>query len=345
MPLTVLEVQKAKPREKQYKMSDGQGLYLLVDTKGRKYWRMKYYFANRERVYSIGVFPDVSLALARQRREDVRRMKMDNIDPMERKREKHREFIAAHENTFEKVAREWHETKKSRWSEYYAKQIMQRLELDVFPRIGSRLTNKLMPSDLLVVARAIEKRDAVEMAHRAMQICGQIFQFAIITDRATQNPTIALRGALRTAERRHRAHLESKDMPEFLGKLEAYQNSLQSKLALKLLMLTFVRPVELCGARWEEIDLTRKEWRIPGPRMKMRTPHIVPLSTQALEILVTLRKLNPEHEFVFPGGYTYKTRNKPISTNALLFLVPFYGIKIEPAILEVLHCSRIPSAY
>ena len=200
MPLTVLEVQKAKPKERAYKMTDGHGLYLLVNPKGGKYWRLKYYFANRERVLSIGVYPDVSLALARQRREEARRMKMENIDPMEHKREKRREFLATYENTFEKVAREWHETKKSRWSEHYAKQVMQRLELDVFPRIGSRPTNKLIPSDLLKVARAIEERDAVEMAHRAIAVCGQIFQYAIITDRATQNPTIALRGALKTAK-------------------------------------------------------------------------------------------------------------------------------------------------
>lgn len=209
MPLTVLQAQKAKPKEKPYKLGDGQGLYLLVEPSGRKYWRMKYFFAKKERLMSLGVFPDVSLSDARHKRDEIRRQKLLNIDPAEHKREKQREFIATHENTFEKVAREWHEMKKSRWSEYYAKQVMQRLEADVFPKIGNRLTNKIIPSDMLKVARAIESRDALEMAHRAVSVCGQIFQYAILTDRATQNPAIALRGALKTAPRNYRACLHS----------------------------------------------------------------------------------------------------------------------------------------
>lgn len=324
MPLTVLQVQKAKPQEKPYKLSDGQGLYLLVNPGGGKYWRLKYYFAKRERLMSLGVFPDVSLADARAKRDEARKQKLHNIDPAEHKREKQREFLAAYENDFEKVAREWHELKKNRWSEYYAKQVIQRLEADVFPRIGSRPINKLVPSDLLKVARAIEARDAIEMAHRAISMCGQIFQYAIITDRATQNPTTALRGALRTAPRNHRAHLDVTELPDFLCKLEDYDRSLQTKLAIQLLMLTIVRPNELCGARWAEIDFDRKEWRIPAERMKMRTPHIVPLSKQALEKLTVMKKLNGHREHVFPSKMSPR---KHITSNSMLYVLYEIGYK------------------
>lgn len=324
MRLTVLQVQKAKPKEKPYKLTDGQGLYLLVEPSGRKYWRMKYYFARRERLMSLGVFPDVSLADARYKRDEVRRQKLNNIDPAEYRREKQREFIATHENTFEKVAREWHETKKSRWSEYYARQVIQRLEADVFPRIGNRLTNKIVPSDVLKVARAIEERDAIEMAHRAVSMCGQIFQFAIITDRATTNPAAALRGALKTAPRNHRAHLDVTELPGFIQKLESYDRSLQTKTAIQLLILTFVRPSELCGARWSEIDFERKEWRIPAERMKMRTPHIVPLSTQALEKFAMMKKLTGYREHVFPSKPSPRNH---ITSNSMLYVIYELGFK------------------
>lgn len=192
MPLTVLQVQKAKPKEKPYKLSDGRGLYLLVTPSGGKYWRMKFHFARRERVLSFGVFPEVSLLDARQKCEDARRMKLNGIDPAEHKREAQRALILSYENDFEKVAREWHQLKKNRWSEYYATQVMQRLEADVFPKIGSRPINKIIPSDMLKVARAIEARNAVEMAHRAVSMCTQIFQYAILTDRATQSRPIVM---------------------------------------------------------------------------------------------------------------------------------------------------------
>jgi integrase len=324
MPLTVLEVQKAKPKEKPYKLGDGGGLYLLVKPNGGKYWRVKYHFAGKERVLALGVFPDISLADARKRREEAKMSKQNGVDPFEVKQEQKRGFLAIHENTFEKVAREWHEVKSGRWSPYYAKQVMQRLENDIFPKIGHRLPSKILPSDLLKIARAIEGRDAVEIAHRAVAMCGQIFQYAIITDRATNNPAIALRGALKTAERKHRAYLERNDLPEFLATLERYDGSIQTKSAIRLLMLTFVRPSELCGAKWSEIDIKRKEWRIPAERMKMRTPHLIPLSSKAIEVLTTLKKLNGHWELVFPGQ---QNKRKPMSTNAMLFAIWEMGYK------------------
>lgn len=326
MPLTVLQVQKAKPQEKPYKLGDGQGLYLLVNPNGRKYWRLKYYFANKERVLALGVYPEISLAEARRKRDDARRLKHEEIDPAEDKREKKRRFLATHENTFEKVAREWHELKQERWSPYYARQVMQRFENDIFPKIGHRPTDKIAASDLLAVARAIESRNAIEIAHRAVAVCGQVFQYAILTDRATQNPAVNLRGALRTSERKHRAHLDQADLPGFLAALDAYDGSLQTKSALRLLLLTFVRPSEVCGARWSEIDFKNREWRIPAERMKMRTPHIVPLSSQAVEVLTTLKKLNGQYEHVFLGE-RYQLKNLPVTTNCLLYGLYEIGYK------------------
>jgi integrase len=324
MTLTVLQVQKAKPKEKPYKLTDGKGLYLLVSPNGSKCWRYKYYWLGRERVLALGVFPEVSLVEARDRHHEARRLKAQFIDPSEHKREQKMIAYAKYDNTFEKIAREWHGHKMHGWSAYYAKQVMQRLESDIFPRIGNRLTNTLTASDLLKVARSIEARDAIEMAHRSVAMCGQIFQYAIITDRATQNPAVALRGALRTIERKHRPYIKQQELPEFLRRLNGYERSIQTKLAIQLLMLTFVRPSELCKAKWSEIDFERREWRIPAERMKMRTPHIVPLSNQAFEILSTLHKLNGRWEYVLPST---KSPRKCVTTNSLLFVVWELGYK------------------
>ena len=326
MPLTQIKIQSAKPKEKPYKLGDSGGLYLLVTPTGGKCWRFKYRILNKEKVLALGLYPDLSLAEAREKRDAARKLKALDVDPGEHKKQQRLIAIQNDRNTFEHIAREWHEWKWATKSPYYAKQIMQRLQNDVFPKIGRRPISTITSAELLKMARAIEDRGALELSHRAVQICGQVFQYAIITERAELNPTVNLRGFLKTGEKKHRAYVTKQELPDFVKALEAYQGSDKTKMALKLLMLTMVRPNELCQARWVEIDLDKAEWVIPAERMKMRTTHIVPLSKEACEILRTLQRLSLQRksEFVFPNE---RTVTKGMSSNTMLFVLYTLGYK------------------
>lgn len=325
MPLTAIKVQQAKPKEKPYKLSDGQNLFLYVHPNGGKYWRYRYNWQGKEKAVAFGIYPDVSLSEARERRDEARKLKARGVDPGEFKQEQKRKAILENRITFEYIAREWHEWKASKKSPYYAKQILQRLEKDVFPKIGSRPITIIGAAELLKMARSIEDRGALEMSHRAIQICGEIFRYAIITERADRNPAADLRGFLKTGEKKHRAYISKQELPVFLQKLEAYEGSDTTKLALKLLMLTMVRPGEVCGARWSEIDLNNAEWLIPAERMKMRTAHLVPLSKQACEILNVLKRLQRRNSNqIFPNE---RDSERGMSTNALLFALYTIGYK------------------
>lgn len=325
MPLTQLKIQHAKPKEKPYKLGDSGGLFLLVTPAGNKLWRFKYRFLNKEKVLAIGQYPDLSLAEARDERDAARKLNAKGIDPNEHKKEKRKIAAQNDSNTFEHIAREWHEWKGASKSAYYAKQIIQRLEKDVFPKIGHRPISSISAADLLKIVRAIEDRGALEMTHRAMQICGEVFRYAIVTERAERNPAADLRGFLKTPEKKHRAYISKQELPAFLKKFEAYNGSDTTKLALKLLMLTMVRPGELCGARWSEIDLDNAEWLIPAERMKMRTTHLVPLSKQACEILSTLKRLQRRNsDFVFPNE---RSAMRGMATSTLLFALYTIGYK------------------
>lgn len=324
MPLTQLKILHAKPKEKPYKLGDSGGLFLLVTPTGSKLWRFKYRFLDKEKVLALGIYPDLSLADAREMRDDARKLNAKGIDPGEHKKEQRRAAILKDRNTFEHVAREWHERKCSNRTPYYAKQVMQRLQNDVFPKIGHRPISSITAGELLKMAQVIEDRGAIELAHRAVQICGQIFLYAIVTDRATANPAEHLRGSLKTNETKHHAYLRADDLPNFLKALEAYDCGDQTKMAIRLLLLTFVRTGELCEARWSEIDFTKKEWHIPAERMKMRMPHIVPLSKPALDILTTLRKLNGKSEYVFPSVHGWR---KPMSKSTMLVTLHRMGYK------------------
>jgi integrase len=324
MKLSEVKVRNAKPEKKPYKLGDGDGLYLLVHPAGHKYWRMKYRFDDKEKLLALGTYPEVSLAEAREKRFEVRRLKAQGIDPSELKKEKKRKEAINNGNSFETITREWIEKKSGSWTPYYARQVTQRFEKDIFPKIGHRPISAITSKEILQVAQSIEQRDAIEIAHRAVQISGQVFQYAIITDRAENNPAVALRGALKTRTPVHRAHLGRNELPEYLEKLEEYDGGTQTKLALKLLLLTFVRPSELRCTTWSEIDFSRKEWRIPAERMKMRTPHIVPLSSQALELLQILKRLNGNWSYVFPS---VQAPRKCMSSNAMLFALWTMGYK------------------
>lgn len=324
MPLSDIKIRNAKPLEKPYKILDSDNLFLHVQPNGGKYWRYRYRWLGKEKTLSLGIYPDITLAEARMRRDQARQLKAKDIDPSAFKKEQKRDMIAKDRNTFEVVAREWHEWKWAKKSPHYAKQIMQRLQNDVFPKIGRLPISSITAAELLKMARAIEDRGALELSHRAIQICGQVFQYGIIMQLAERNPTIDLRGFLKTAEKKHHAYISQKDLPEFLKALHAYDGSYQTKLAIKLLMLTMVRPNELCQAKWAEFDLERSEWCIPGERMKMRTPHTVPLSTEACHILHMLKKLQRKSDYILPNE---RSASKGMSSNTLLFALYTMGYK------------------
>ena len=308
-------VRNAKPKPKPYKVSDGEGLFLLVTPSGGKYWRLKYFFAAKEKTLALGVYPEVTLADARERRAQARKALASGKDPGEVKKETKRLLIEKHENTFEVIAREWHQNRLAKWTPEHAKKILKRLEMHVFGRIGTRPIADITTHDLLAVMRKIEEHGG-EIAHRLLQICGQVFSYAVITRRAATNPAVSLRGALKPVVKNNHAYIKPNELPEYLKTLEAYDGALQTKLALKYLLLTFVRTGELRGARWTEIDVKKAEWRIPAERMKMRETHIVPLSRQAIAVLIELKPLTGQWEFVFPNQHKHSGQ---MSENTILF--------------------------
>jgi len=292
MPLTNTAIRNAKPKPKPYKLNDGEGLYVLVHPNGSCYWRFKYSFLGKEKLLALGVYPDVSLADARDRRSEARKAVAAGIDPGEAKKTAKRLAILNNQTTYEAVAREWHEQRKHTWTPGYAASALVRLEHHMFPKLGSRPIADIDPVELLSVLRIIEKSGALDMALRCMQLTGQIFSYAVATGRAKRNPVTDLRGALKPPVRKHMAYIKANELPEYLQKLEAYDGHVQTKLGLKFLLLTFVRTIELRGAEWTEINFDKAEWRIPDERMKMRDPHIVPLSTQAIAVLRELQTHN-----------------------------------------------------
>ena len=301
MLLTDIKIKNAKFLSKVYKLGDGEGMFLQVHLSGSKYWRLKYRFAGKEKLLALGVYPDVSLQQAREKRLEARKQLSLGNDPAILKKELKRQVLINAENSFENIAREWHAHRESNWTARYAGFVLKRLETDIFPQLGSRTIKEISAPELLSVLRMIEKRGALEIAQRLLQCCSQIFMYAIATGRAVRNPAPDLRGALKIPVKKHYAHLKEDELPEFLKRLENYEGELQTKLAVKLLILTFVRTTELCGAKWSEIDLVKAEWRIPVDRMKMRREHIVPLSNQALKIFYELQKLTGWWQYVFPS--------------------------------------------
>jgi integrase len=308
-------VRNAKVKPKSYKMSDGDGLFLVVMPSGSKYWRLRYFFGGKEKLLALGVYPDVSLADARERRAQARKVLAAGKDPGDAKREAKRLIVQKQQSSFEIVAREWHENRLAKWTPPHAKKIMKRLEMHVFNRIGTRPIADITASELLGVMRKIEEHGG-ELAHRLLQVCGQVFSYAVLTDRAKANPAASLRGALKPVVKTNHAFIKPNELSSFLRKLNAYEGSLQTKLAMTFLLLTFVRTGELRGAEWSEIDLKKAEWRIPAERMKMREPHIVPLSTQAIAILKELKPISGQWKHVFPN------QHKPsgcMSENTILY--------------------------
>lgn len=287
MTLTDTACKAAKAKEKPYKLADGGGLYLEIMTTGSKCWRMKYRIHGKEKRLAIGVYPIISLAEAREARDKAKKLLTQGIDPSNAKRDGRKEATRNAQNTFKAVALEWHENQKPRWSQKHAEGVLRKLEMDIFPLIGNRPIADIEAPELLDVLRRIEKRGAIDIAHRARQISGQVFRFGIATGRCKRDHAADLKDALKTQKTTHFAALDIKEIPEFLQKLERNENRLfpRTRRAIMFLMMTFVRPSEMTNAAWSEFDFENNEWHIPAERMKMRRPHIVPLSRQVLDIL------------------------------------------------------------
>lgn len=286
MALTNTQCQNAKPKEKPYKLADGGGLTLLVNPNGAKYWRLRYYWLDKEKMLGLGVYPRLSLAQAREKREEAKKFMAQGIDPSAAKKQAKREAVMNAENTFEAVAREWHGKKTEIWAPRTGEKILSYLENDVFPYIGNRPIADIDPPELLDVLRKIESRKAYYAANRMKQVCGQVFRYGVSTGKCPRDPAADLRDALTTAKTKHLAALNIKEIPEFLQKLDKNEVRLfpQTRRGIRLLMLTAVRTTELIRATWDEIDLDNAVWEIPAERMKMGAPHIVPLSRQVVAL-------------------------------------------------------------
>lgn len=324
MPLTNIIAKNSKAKEKPYKISDEKGLRLLVNVNGSKYWQLKYRYLGKEKTLSFGVYPNISLKEARAKRDIARKKINDGIDPSEeRKIEKINQNLNL-ENSFKNIALEWYHKNIDKWKQRHGKYILKRLEADIFPEIGHRPINKINAPELLSALHKIEKRGAFDIAKRALQTSGQIFRYGIATGRNQRDISADLKGALTIRKTKHHNKLEESQLPEFLEKLENYDGEILTKLALKFLINTFVRTIELRGAKWDEINFNDKQWHIPPQRMKMGFKHIVPLSKQTLRILEDIKKINNNSDFIFPSQ---KNKHKQMSENTMLFAMYRMGYR------------------
>ncbi|WP_368877637.1 tyrosine-type recombinase/integrase [Providencia vermicola] len=324
MALTDAKVRAAKPLDKSYKLTDGDGMHLMIHTNGSKYWRLQYRFGGKQKMLALGVYPDISLAEAREKRDAARKLIANGFDPSEKrkevKEEQQKEF-----NTFEKVARDWHATNK-KWSEGHSNRVLKSLEDNIFATIGKRNIVELKTRDLLEPIKAVEVSGRLEVAARLQQRVTAIMRYAVQSGLIDYNPAQDMAGAVATGKRVHRAALELKRLPEFLQHIEDYKGRPLTKLAVKLTLLVFIRSSELRFARWDEIDFDNAMWTIPAEReaiegvkyshrgSKMRTTHLVPLSRQAIEILKQIYQFSGNNELIFIGDHNPR---KPISENTV----------------------------
>ena len=326
MPLTDKKIQAIKPAAKEQKLSDGQGLYLLVSPAGGKHWKLKYYYQGTEKKLSLGAYPVVALAKAREKALEARRLLDGGIDPSSYKKEEKAKALIDAQNTFEAVARAWHQKNLNGWEANTAGDILRRLTADIFPAFGHVPIKQVTAQHIIAAIRQVEGRQAHEVARRLKMICGQVFRFAIVEGLTDNNPAITFhnKDALKPYKKSHFAAFDSRELPNFLRKLERNDARLylHTRLAMKLMLLTFVRTSELIEATWDEIRWDEKVWIIPAARMKMRRDHMVPLAPQALEILQELYRYRHRPEganwpdYIFPNQTTPR---KHMSNNTILF--------------------------
>ena len=317
MPLTNIQVSRAKPKSKAYRISDSGGLYVWMTPSGGKLWRWSYRFEGKEKLMSFGRFPDVSLATARERHSDARRLLATGTDPMARRKADRTAEQVSNENSFASVSARWLEHWKDGKSSRHVDQTKRRIAANILPSLGALPTSEIEAPDVVAMVRAIEARGARDIAKRALETTGQIFRYALAHGYATRNPATEIRprDVLKATKKTNYARIDTRELPHLLRQIEIYPGTHVTRLAIKLLALTFVRTGELIGAKWDEFDIPAARWNIPGERMKMRTAHIVPLSRQALEVLAALHGLTGDSSFLFPGD---RNRTRPMSNNTIL---------------------------
>lgn len=321
--LTALKVRNAKPKEKPYKLSDGYGMYFHVSKSGKRTWRYRYKIAGIESTFTLGEYPKMTLEMARKARVKARELVSEGVNPATVRREKKQSVIEEQKakaeksvKSFEAVALEWMEKQEQRWSKDHANAVRATLERDAFPLLGKLSVDEIQPPMVIRVLRNIEARGALEIAQKVLQRMNAVFRYAVQTGKATYNPASDMKDVLKTRKVVHRAALSRDEMPEFLRALSVADIHDTTKLALQFTILTAVRSGETRAATWNEFDLDEAMWRIPGEKMKMATPHKIPLSTQALAILERVGNLFGREGYVFPGIRDY---SKPLSENTMLY--------------------------
>jgi integrase len=368
MPLTDPEIRRKKPTDRPFKVADEKGLFLLVAPSGGKLWRMKYRFSGKEKLISFGSYPDVSLARAREKRDEARRLLADGVDPGENRKVQKAARAALAANSFEAIGREWFAKMKPEWADSHADKIMARLERDVFPWLGTRPVAEIPAVEVLATLKRISDRGAKDTAKRAQQDCGGVFRYAIQTGRASYNPIPDLRGALPAAIGGNFASItDPAQVGELLRAIDGFNGTFVVKCALRLAPLLFVRPGELRQARWQDFDLEQAEWKFTVSKVKKtdgQRIHLVPLSTQALTILGELHALTGHGEFVFPGarsngramseaavnaalrrmGYDTRTEITGHGFRAMARTILHEVLDIAPAVIEHQLAHKVPDA-
>ena len=323
MPLTDTAIRAIKPTSKTAKFFDGGGLYLEVAPSGGKWWRLKYRFQGKEKRISLGTYPTIGLKEARERREDTKKILANGIDPSAQRQAIKASITSIDQDSFEVVTREWFDKHVVNLAPSYSKKVRSLFERQIFPVLGAKPIAEVEPTDVLNAARHVEQTGAIETAHRLIQICGQVFRYAIATGRTKYDVSTGLHAALPKVNVKHMATLtDKKRIGQLLRAIDAYGGFFPVRCALKLAPLLFVRPGELQKAEWAEFDLPAAEWRLPASKMKMRQRHIVPLSSQALSILAELQPYTGNGQFLFPS---IRTTTKPIALESMLVAIRSMG--------------------
>jgi len=314
MPLTDTAIRGAKPEGKDYRLSDDKGLYLLVKQVG-KYFRLDYRIAGTRKTLALGVYPEVSLKEAREKRDEARRLVRDGIDPSAVKKSKKLQLVAEKSNTFKAVAIEWYEKMKSKWSADHADRKWHYLEKDAFPTFAETPLKDISAREILQLLEKIQCRGAIDVAHRVKGICGEVFRHGVYTGRCDRDPTQDIKGVLIPKRNKHMATItDPKKVGELLRAIDGYQGDYTTQLALKLAPYVMLRPGEIRHAEWSEVDFDRKQWKIPADKMKMNRPHIIPLSQQVVEILKTIEPITGQDKYIFPS---LRSKDRPMSENTL----------------------------
>jgi integrase len=326
MALTDTEIRRSKPADAPYKLSDAHGLYLLVKPNGGRLWRWKYRFDGKEKLMALGTYPELSLVDARERHAKARKQFANGIDPMAERMTEKTAVVIATKHTFEKIAELWLEHWRGNKSARHSETTRSRLKNNVYPALGDRPISEIEPMELVKLAKDIEARGASDMAKRILQIVGMVFRYAVAHGYSKRNPAAEIRPSdiLKPTRKTNMARIDAKELPALLRAVELYDGRPLTRQAIKLMALTFVRTSELIGARWEEFDFEACRWSIPSERMKMKTPHIVPLSSQAIEVLELLRTISGDEELVFPGE---QKSTKPMSNMTILKALERMGYK------------------